>query len=327
MNSGETMSEFVTPITPCPRLGRDLGIDLRVKRDDLFPMTGGGSKARKLRHILREVEGRCDALVTTGGVQSNHARVVALAAAARGWRCGLVLHGDPAVLEYPQGNLRLALLTGAEVQVVEPLEIAAALAARMAALAAEGCRPHLIPGGGHCLSGTLAYVEAVAELAAQCRAEDWTPDVILHASGTGTTQAGLLAGVQRAGWPTRVIGISVARRNPRGRGIVAQAYEEAGAHLSLPPQPDTVDVRDDWIGEGYEHAVPALWHTIHRTARTEGLILDPTYTGKAFTALLEMAGGEIPEGSRVLFWHTGGLMNLLAVEMGGQARTWSLSGM
>ena len=327
------MSEVVTPVTPCPRLSRDLGIDLRVKRDDLFPMTGGGNKARKIVHILDELEAAkgtgtffaakkepiplpaCNALVTTGAVQSNHARVTALAAAARGWRCRLVLHGDPAVLTYPRGNLCLAMLAGAEVQVVTPDEIPAALEVQKAALTAEGYRPHLLPGGGHCLAGALAYVEAVAELAVQCHTESWRPDFIVHASGTGTTQAGLLAGVDCAGWPTRVIGVSVARRNPRGRDVVFEAYEEVSTYLGRPPQPNIVDFRDNWVGDGYEQATSGIWHTIHYAARTEGLILDPTYTGKAFTGLLEMIGGDIARKSRVLFWHTGGLVNLLEAEL------------
>ncbi len=305
---------MATPLEPLPRLGRELGVDLRVKRDDLFPFTGGGTKARKAVRIVAEVErARCDAVVTTGGLQSNHARVMALAAAVRGWRCTLVLHGDPAEAIEPRGNLLLARLAGAQVVVVEPSAIAAQMRLAMEQLRAEGHRPYEVPGGGHSCAGALALVDATCELAEQCRQLDWQPDWLLHASGTGTTQAGLVVGLERLGWPTRVVGISVARRNPRGLEVVEQACADLRQRLGLAGPFVPVDFRDGWVGDGYEAASPPVLATIGMAARAEGLVLDPTYTGKAFTALADMVrSNEIHSGAKVLFWHTGGLVNLLA---------------
>ena len=158
-----------TPLERCPRLSKHLGIDLHVKRDDLVPLAGGGNKARKITGFVDQaVALRCDALVTTGGVQSNHARVAALHAAARGWRCRLILHGESEVLQNPRGNLLLMLLAGAEVTVVCPDGVSRALETARQELLAEGCRPLVLPGGGHSLIGALAYVEAASELQGQC---------------------------------------------------------------------------------------------------------------------------------------------------------------
>lgn len=310
------MNRYSTAVDDLSRLGKHLRVDLRVKRDDLFPVLGGGNKARKIAKILRFAKSqRCDALVTTGGIQSNHARVTALVAAARGWRCKLVLHGNPNELLRPKGNLLLMKLASAEIEIVEPSDIAEGMDSAMESLRSEGFSPYEIPGGGHTLAGAMAYVDAVEELQRQCQRDDWRPDWIVLASGTGTTQAGLVVGLERLGWQTRVIGISVARGKPRGASIVEQACRDLKAHLGMPERSMGVDFRDDWVGDGYQKAGERVLATIRIAAEMEGLILDPTYTGKAFTALLDLIHeGEIEKGSKVLFWHTGGLLNLMASE-------------
>jgi len=305
-----------TPLERCPGLSKHWGIDLYVKRDDLFPFVGGGNKARKIIGFVKQADAAgCDALVTTGGVQSNHARVTALHAAARGWRCRLVLHGEPGVLQNPRGNLLLMLLVGAEVMVVSPDGISQALGTIQRELVAEGHRPLVIPGGGHSLTGALAYVEAVSELRGQCDELEWYPDWLILASGTGTTQAGLVVGLEQLGWSMNVVGISIARRNPRGEEIVEEACRELREHLGLYGRRKEVSFRDEWVGEGYEKAGPQVWASIRLAAALDGLVLDPTYTGKAFSAVTDMIeSGEITRGARVLFWHTGGLINLLAAD-------------
>lgn len=299
-----------SPLHPLPRLGADLGVELRVKRDDLAPVPGGGNKLRKLLAILAEPDARdATALVTTGGTQSNHARVTALLAAERGLRCALVLHGRPDELDAPAGNLRLARLAGAEVRIVEPLGIRAALDAAMKELAGAGETPLLVPGGGHSAAGALAYVRAVEEASEQL--DGWVPDHIVLASGTGATQAGIVAGCRRAGWPTRVIGVSVAREAERGGAAVREVLD------ALDPRETSaaglrVECRDEWRAGGYERVDDATLGAIRHAARREGLLLDPTYTGKAFAGLMDLVRqGEIEPGQRVLFWHTGGLVNLL----------------
>jgi len=303
-----------TPLERLGRLSRNLGIDLFVKRDDLFAVSGGGNKARKLQYMVRDAEQKgCDALVTTGGTQSNQARVAAILAASKGWRCELVLHGDPEELRHPSGNLLLMTLAGASVTIVPMDSVGEQLDHAVERLSSEGRNPMLLPGRGYCQAGGLAYVNAVQELLEQCSGSGWRPDYILLASGTGTTQSGLLAGLDRHGVPAKVIGISISRPNPRGAAEVEASYTRLAEHLGLAADIGKVHVRDEWTRGGYQRHSAEDFETIAAVAKTEALYLDPTYTAKAFTALLQMArNGEIERGSRVLFWHTGGLLNLLS---------------
>lgn len=307
-----------TPLQNLPRLGAHLNVDLRCKRDDLTHISAGGNKVRKLVKIIPEVQRQgCDALVTTGGVQSNHARVTAQMAARKGWKCRLVLHGDRGEIARPRGNLALMYLSGADIEVVDPSDIASTIDAACDNLRAGGYMPYLIPGGGHCVHGAIAYVEAAHELGEQCSRTQWYPEWIVLASGTGTTQAGLIVGVEKLGWDTRVLGVSVARRNPRGKQVVEDSCRKLRMYLGATDGSGDIDFRDDWVGQGYEKAGPEVHSAIRLAAETEGLILDPTYTGKAFLALLDLVkNGEIPRGSKVLFWHTGGLLNLMASDLG-----------
>lgn len=303
--------------TPFERLGRlsgILGVNLWAKRDDLYPLTGGGNKARKIVLIAAEAEkSGCNALVTCGGAQSNHCRVVALVAAAKGWRCRLLIHADPKETIPPRGNFLLMKLAGAEIEFIRLQDAAEAMRSAMRDLVDQGVRPFEIVGGGHSVAGAIAYVTAVDELAGQCKADGWQPDWLIHASGTGTTQAGIAVGIERLGWPTRVVGISVARGKARGTQVIEQSCSEIRKHLGFVGAPRAVDFRDTWVGEGYEKAGPEVLDAIRLACRTEGLVLDPTYTGKAFAGLLSMVGdGEIASGSKVLLWHTGGLLNLMA---------------
>lgn len=314
--SMDTKLELMTPLLPLRRLSENLGVDLWIKRDDLFPLTGGGNKGRKIVYIARDVAHRgADSVVTTGGLQSNHARATALMAAKHGWKCKLVLHGEESHMDHPQGNLLLMCLAGADIVVVPPEKIGPTMRESMDEFASQGRKPYEIPGGGHMLAGSVAYVEAIKELEYQRQSGKWIPECIILASGTGTTQAGILGGLDMVGWETRVAGISVARRNPRGRLVVEQAYADLRQHLGVNGSGRYVDFRDDWTGDGYQRPTDATIAAIRVAASVEGLMLDPTYTGKAFAALLDMIrGGEIKQGSRVLFWHTGGLLNLAACD-------------
>lgn len=286
------------------------GVDVRCKRDDLYPAVGGGNKARKIQYILKyAVENGFNALVTNGGLQSNHARATALAAAASGMHCSLVLHTEsPGQVRHLTGNLMLMKMSGAQLQFCQLGDLKGAMDEEMRRLTDEGFKPLYIFGGGHCIQGSIAYFEAAREARLQCG--DWVPDYVVHASGTGTTQAGLIAGY--AGLSTKVIGISVAREKGRGTQVVEESLRELSGHLRINLHEEDVDFRDDWIEGGYEKVSDRLIQSIDQNAQ-RGLILDPTYTGKAFLGLEELLKtGEIPHGSKVLFWHTGGLLNLLS---------------
>ena len=299
-------------ITQCDILQNDVcgPCDLRVKRDDLYPLLGGGNKARKIRYILKHaVENGHTALVTNGGVQSNHARATALAAASAGLKCSLVLHSEePEQPHALSGNLMLMKMCGADLRFCRLADLAVTMDEEMGRLVDQGLKPLYLWGGGHCVQGSLAYYEAAHEAQRQCG--DWIPDYVVHASGTGTTQAGLVAGY--AHLPTKVIGISVARDKARGAAVVTESLSELGSHLKSDFSETVVDFRDDWIEGGYEKVSDRLINVIDEAGLT-GLLLDPTYTGKAYLGMKSMVeSGEIPEGSKVLFWHTGGLLNLLS---------------
>lgn len=300
-----------TPLEEPARLvaALDLALDVRVKRDDLYPATGGGSKARKIRYLFREtVAGGHDVMVTNGGPQSNHARAAALLAAELGIDCHLVLVGEPGSAREDVGNLQLMRSSGASIEWCNKAELAGRMDDAMARLLARGRKPHYVWGGGHGLAGTTAFVDAAAEARGQCGS--WTPQFLVVASGTGSTQAGLAIGYADVG--TRVIGISVARDAVRGAHAVRECADLFAAHRGSGSGIDGVHVefREEWTDGGYERTSPELLELV-RTAARAGFVVDPTYSGKALRGLVELARrGEIAAGSRVLFWHTGGLMNL-----------------
>ena len=260
-------------------------------------------------HINTEIEeGGFDAVVSTGGIQSNHCRVVALACAERGWTCKLVLHGSREQFFAEKGNALLIRRSGALVEFVEGTEIAAAMDRSMQELKAEGKRPYYLYGGGHNRAGVLAYRDAMQEFK-----KAWSPDSapkhVFLASGTGSTQAGLLAGSRMLGWTsTHIRGISVARSKERGTASIRESLE----FVDEDPDTYTADINfeDSYTFGGYGEYTRVLTDFTSRMARETGLVLDDTYTGKAFYGMLDLISKEELKGSMV-FWHTGGLLNLM----------------
>jgi 1-aminocyclopropane-1-carboxylate deaminase/D-cysteine desulfhydrase-like pyridoxal-dependent ACC family enzyme len=309
--SFDLLERRTTPVESGGRLAAVLGLDIdfRIKRDDLYPLYGGGVKARKACYIVREAiaEGY-DVLVTNGGPQSNHARATAVLAAALGLRCHLVIVLDPETRYSMSGNILLMRMSGATIEYCTKDQLAARMDRAVSALEDKGHRPLYIWGGGHCLQGTVAFVEAAAEARQQCG--EWIPDYLVLASATGSTQAGLAIGY--ADLPTRVVGISVARETKRGGRIVGECIDEYLAAHNRVGEPIKVIFHDDWTDGGYELYSPELFSLIDQAAKA-GHFFDPTYSGKGLRGLLSMVRrGDIPPGSRVLFWHTGGLLNLQA---------------
>jgi len=304
-----------TPLIFYKRISKLMKIQLYVKRDDLYPLTGGGNKARKMQYIFNNARFKgSNAIVTAGGIQSNHVRVAALMAAANGWPSIMIIHAEKPKQDTLRGNLKLTALTGAELRFVEMKDVAAAMDDAMDDLFQKGRTPFYIWGGGHCVEGSYAYYQAVKELKEQFGENK--PDYILVASGTGTTQAGIEIGTRHFFPECQVIGVSIARKNERGGEVILTSMRELDDYLNNPVSlPDNIHFDDSYIGNGYETTYPELIETIRWAARTEGLILDPTYTGKAFHALRQyVQNGIIPQGAKVLFWHTGGLLNLMASE-------------
>lgn len=287
----------------------DLNIDLNFKRDDLYPLPGGGIKSRKIKYIIDDVlEKGHDVLVTNGGPQSNHARAAALMAARIGMKCHLIIVLEPNV-KYPMsGNILLMKMADATIEYCRKEELSERMDMAMDRYQNKGHKPAYIWGGGHCHAGTVAFADAAIEAQSQCK--DWIPDYLVIASGTGTTQAGLAIGYSDL--PTRVIGISVARDVERGSRVIQDAVDDYFKKIDSSNPGINIDFRDNWICGGYEKTNDELL-TLVKKAAAAGVIVDSTYSGKGLYGLIDLVKkSEIPQGSRVLFWHSGGLMNLLA---------------
>jgi D-cysteine desulfhydrase len=284
--------------------------EIYIARDDLYPLYMGGNKARKMVQIISDMEKqKANAVVTTGGIQSNHCRVVALACAQHQWECKLVLHGSREQFFAERGNALVIRMTGAEVEFVEGQDIGPAMDRSMEEFRARGLNPYYLYGGGHNKAGVTAYVEAVHELL-EALPPDTVIDHVFLASGTGSTQAGILMGCREAGWDrTRVHGISVGRERERGTGAILESLAFLGADPGSFRK--DIDFRDEFLFGGYGHSSLELQDFVARVTRETGVILDTTYSGKAFFGMLEILKDIGPAG-KVLFWHTGGIFNLMA---------------
>jgi len=315
------LAHLPTPLHPLPRLSSELGIELLVKRDDLTGSHLTGNKIRKLEHLLAEAR-RHDAthVLTCGGLQSNHCRATALAAAQCGMKPVLLLRtpqGAPSDLpDPPTGNVLLARLAGAEVHTTSPDGYRHHRGAQLEALAdgirRAGGRPYIVPEGGSNARGALGYVQAAHELLAQCGAHP--PDSVVVATGSGGTLAGLALGFEAALAPTRAIGVAVCDDGPTFRRIVDTIAIEAHDRFGLPVLPaERYEVVDGFVGRGYALTTPEELSFLRDVAREDGLVLDPVYTGKGLRGLVTLVRADRARlGERVVFVHTGGVFGLMA---------------
>jgi D-cysteine desulfhydrase family pyridoxal phosphate-dependent enzyme len=306
------LAALPTPLEPADRLAAALDMDagaLWIKRDDLTGLAGGGNKVRKLEYLCAEAVGLgADTLVTGAGVQSNHCRMTAAAANKLGMACTLVLSGTRP--EHPSGNVLLDRLLGATVHWLDgttslgdELDQAIELAGEQ--LQESGRRPYVIPVGGSNAIGGLGYVRAADELV------DQLPDVetVVLATGSCGTHAGLVAGL---GEHERVLGVRVGERLNIEELVATKASEIAAlAGRAVPSGACVMD--HDRLGDGYGAVTQEALDAIELAARTEGLILDPVYTGKAMAGLIAARrSGRIARNTRTVFLHTGGLPGLFA---------------
>lgn len=302
-----------TPVEDLPRLRAAIGASPRllVKRDDAIPFGFGGNKVRKLALVAGHAAALgANTLITCGGVQSNHARATASAAARLGLRCLIVANGAPA--ERLTGNALLDSLLGATVHYVARREDRAPAMERLAdAERAAGREPFVIPLGASTPLGAIAFALAVAELADQIA----PPDVIVHSSSSGGTQAGIIYGCRALGWPTRVIGVSADEPAAVLRDTVESIVD---GMRSLLPELDVrsstaIEVDDRFVGDGYGIPSEASREAQSLAASTEALFLDGTYTAKAMAGVIaRIREGSLGPARTVLFWHTGGLPGLFA---------------
>jgi 1-aminocyclopropane-1-carboxylate deaminase len=311
------LAQLPTPIQRAQNFGRHLSAgELWIKRDDLTGLAGGGNKTRKLEFLVGDaLEQQSDTLVTVGALQSNHTRQTAAAAARAGLKCAL-LHcawtRDAGPVYRLVGNLLLSSLMGAELYadaIVRPVEDQGGLAALGEHLRRKGQNPYIIPGGGsdHLLGG-LGYVVCAAEIVAQAATLGISFDYVIHTTGSGSTQAGLLAGFAALNQSTRVIGISdddeTSIKRERVLRLANATLTEMGILERIAPTDVEIAVGDS---SPYGTADDTTVNAIQLLARTEGLIADPVYEGKAIRGLIGLAKeGRFSAGSRTLLLHLGG---------------------
>ncbi len=315
-----SFTEHATPLQPLPRLSAHLGGPMIfMKRDDLTNLAGGGNKARKLEYLVADALAQgADTLVATGATQSNHARQTAAAAARVGLRCVLLLERrlqDQPDEYYRSGNAMLNRILGATLCEELPggADIATEVEQLKKQLVQEGRRPYLIAGGGSSPLGALGYVRCAHEIREQAVGLGVEIDHIVHAAGSGGTQAGLLAalcGEQH----TRVLGYSVRfDASHMSRIVGAIANQTASLAGVMPVDDEWIDVDDTHIGDGYGLATPESLDAIALVGRMEGILLDPVYTGKAMAGLIsDIRSGRFSTGQNIVFLHTGGAPALSA---------------
>ncbi|MFI9648271.1 D-cysteine desulfhydrase family protein [Streptomyces sp. NPDC052040] len=306
MSDRITLATWPTPLEPMPRLAAALGLgedDLWVKRDDLIGLGGGGNKVRKLEWTLGAAlaEG-ADTLVTTGAAQSNHARLTAAAGARAGLDVVLVLPGTAADAAQGSGNLVLDSLFGARIHWAgdgDPGTLGQAAEEVCARLRLGGARPYAIPFGGSSPLGARGYVDGGEELLGQL------PDVrhVVVALGSGGTMAGLIGALGQE----RVLGVHCgAVTDPVG--TVAALVTEL---TRRPAAPGSLRIRTDQVGAGYGTLHEPVLEAMRTAATTEGIVLDPVYSGRALAGLIAaVRDGGIRRGERTVLLHTGGLPGL-----------------
>ncbi|MGE5243671.1 MAG: D-cysteine desulfhydrase family protein [Betaproteobacteria bacterium] len=309
------LSPQPSPVDPLLRLSALVGGGPRllVKRDDALPFAFGGNKVRKLSFVAARAQAEgADTLITAGGVQSNHARVTAAAAARLGMRAVLVANGAPP--ERQTANALLDALLGAEIVYVESRDDRGPKMVELASrLSADGRRPFVVPIGASTPLGALGFVHAMLELLDQIP----PPDVIVHATSSGGTQAGLVAAARLLGLHTRIVGVSADDPAAAIQATVRTIVEGVGELLQAPDgllaRGTAIEVDDRFVGGGYGVPTEASREAIQIAARTEALFLDPTYTGKAMAGLVAYVRRQrFTDRETVLFWHTGGQVGLFA---------------
>lgn len=304
-----------TPLVPLEATGRRLGVELWIKRDDMTGVELSGNKVRKLEFLLADARAAgADVVVTGGGEQSNHCRATALAAARLGMRAHLLLRcDDPGSPPAVRGNILLDALAGAEIVWIDRDTWARreqAFAEAADELRAAGHTPYVIPEGGSNALGSWGYVGCAEELERDLSMLSPRPTTVVYACGSGGTGAGLVAGAEMLSWAARghrVAGVNVCD----DRDYFVEVIGRITGDMGLDIDPARIDIVDGYVGRGYALSRPEELALIAEVARTEGVLLDPVYTGKAFYGLVsELERDPTRFGQRIVFLHTGGVFGL-----------------
>ncbi len=323
------------PETPIVKLSGSydgaLGNEIYIKRDDFIPFSFGGNKARKAAYFYREIrEKHPDVIMTYGSEASNHCRIIANLAASLGIPCHIIsAGGEESESGRPLFNRQLVMRFGASVETVPVEQVHDTIERRMQEFRDAGKIPYFIQGGGHGNAGTQSYVDAFYEIRRQEECMGLQFSHIFHASGTGSTQAGLVCGKELSGSSDRIVGISIARTCPRGKDVVRESildyYRMLGGHAEEEPSawmsmvkrtaaanPEEFFREEDLIFEdgyrlgGYGSSTEEEKACLTRVMEQDGIPMDTTYVGKAFFGMLEYLREHSIRGEKILFIHTGG---------------------
>lgn len=313
-----TLAALPTPLQRLTRISADVGTTIWLKRDDLTHTAMSGNKLRKLEFVLAAaMSSGARVVITCGGVQSNHCRATAIACAQLGLKCHLLLRGArPTELD---GNTLLAHLAGAECTFINPEEYANNLPGLFAQCENEyrsrGLSPYSVPTGASDEVGLWGYYTAVEELLNDMDRSSVSADLICCATGSGGTHTGLALGLHHHQFAGRVLGFAVCDDKQyfqdKARADCLAWYQRYFADR----QPDipSIEVNDQYIGRGYGQVDRPVFETIRYVAKSEGVLLDPVYTGKAFHGLLqELRAGRWPDVKNVVFVHTGGIFGVFS---------------
>lgn len=322
------LGSYPTPLVEAPNLSAALGGPrILIKRDDLTGLALGGNKCRKLEFVMADARQKgIDALVTTGSSQSNFALQLATAAQMLHMKASLVLIKGVHIEK--QGNLLLDGIVDADIILVDPSEITdeegifgPIMVGKMNAVAddlrKQGLHPMVIPVGGYNPVGTVGWVNAADEIGQQLQAQNIEAQHLVVTCGSSGTQAGLTLGFKYLKLPIAITGFTISSPKERAMNMVANMANETAKLLdmNITTSPDEVTVNDDYIGEGYGLVTKECLQAIKLVAQTEGIFLDPVYTGKAMAGFIDfIKKGRFRSTDTVIFVHTGGIPALFAYD-------------
>jgi L-cysteate sulfo-lyase len=302
-----------SPLYKLNKLSDYLSGNIYCLRDDLTGFASGGNKTRKLDYLIADaLQGKADTLIAVGANQSNFCRIAAAYGKANNLEVHLVLAGkNPGK---PTGNLLLDHLFGAIIYHVDTddEEVVIQEAKKLEQkLASKGKKVYFLPMGGSIPVGTLGYIQAFNEILTYSKNHNLTFSTIIHASGSGGTQAGLVLGKALSSWPGKIIGMSVGKPSDKLSNVVNTLCRETIEKYNIQTAPLSILTEDAYIGEKYGARTRKAGETIKLFARLEGILLDEVYTGKAAAGLIDYAEkGKINPNENTLFIHTGGSIQL-----------------
>ncbi len=251
-----------------------------------------------------------NAIVTCGGIHSNHNRAMALMAMANGWKCHLVYHGSKSDFEKGGGNADIVKMSGASYEFVEVNEISDTMNKAMLNFESKGLKPYYIHGGGYDMPGGETFVDAIKELKRKCDNTGYKPNYIFVASGTGSMQAGMAVGLDIVGWgDVKLIGISIARPQDRGKKVIVDFANKLAKNYGINKDyTDSIIFIDNYVGKGYDQRSSKAERHFIRRVNNSGLLVDETYSGKAMYGMMDIIKKQDLKGN-IIFWLTGGPLN------------------